>query len=178
MLPQAVIFDMDGLLIDTEKVSAATFQHTCHAHKAGQVANQYGQLIGRNQQEQRAIFADLLPDHVDLLRFDKDWRDLFLDQLRHVVPLKPYAWSLCQWLDAAGVTSADAETWTGGAVKAESWAHIHHHFVQVQDRTSRLEEQLRKTETQAAELEKERARLATLLQAHEEKTTCTKECST
>ena len=108
MLPQAVIFDMDGLLIDTEIVSAGTFKHTCHAHNASQIANQYGQLIGRNQQEQRAIFADLLPDHVDLLRFDKDWRDLFLDQLRHVVPLKPYARSLCQWLETAGVTMAVA----------------------------------------------------------------------
>ena len=102
-----------------------------------------------------------------------------IGQLRQIAQSTPQPQpTFGTWLDAAGVTSADAETWTGGAVKAESWAHIHHHFVQVQDSTSQLEEQLRKTETQAAELEKERARLATLLQAHEEKTTCTKECST
>ena len=66
-------------------------------------ADQHAQINQRNQEEQRAMFADMLPDHVDILRFDKNWRDLFLYQLRHSVPLKPYARSLCQWLDKAGV---------------------------------------------------------------------------
>ena len=71
-LPAAVLFDMDGLLIDTEGVSEATYRQTCLAHDAAVAADAYGRLIGRDQPEQRAIFKTLLPDHVDLARFDRE----------------------------------------------------------------------------------------------------------
>ena len=102
-LPAAVLFDMDGLLIDTEGVSEATYRQTCLAHDAAVAAGAYGQLIGRDQPEQRAIFKTLLPDHVDLARFDREWRQAFLDQLEHHVPLKPGARDLCAWLSQRSV---------------------------------------------------------------------------
>jgi len=102
-LPAAVLFDMDGLLIDTEGVSEATYRQTCLAHDAAVAADAYGQLIGRDQPEQRAIFKTLLPDHVDLARFDREWRQAFLDQLEHHVPLKPGARDLCAWLSQRSV---------------------------------------------------------------------------
>jgi HAD superfamily hydrolase (TIGR01509 family) len=102
-LPAAVLFDMDGLLIDTEGVSEATYRQTCLAHDATVAADAYGQLIGRDQPEQRAIFKTLLPDHVDLARFDREWRQAFLDQLEHHVPLKPGARDLCAWLSQRSV---------------------------------------------------------------------------
>lgn len=102
-LPAAVLFDMDGLLIDTEGVSEATYRQTCLAHDAAVAADAYGQLIGRDQPEQRAIFKTMLPDHVDLARFDREWRQAFLDQLEHHVPLKPGARDLCAWLSQRSV---------------------------------------------------------------------------
>ena len=102
-LPAAVLFDMDGLLIDTEGVSEATYRQTCLVHDAAVAADAYGQLIGRDQPEQRAIFKTLLPDHVDLARFDREWRQAFLDQLEHHVPLKPGARDLCAWLSQRSV---------------------------------------------------------------------------
>ena len=102
-LPAAVLFDMDGLLIDTEGVSEATYRQTCLAHDAAVAADAYGRLIGRDQPEQRAIFKTLLPDHVDLARFDREWRQAFLDQLEHHVPLKPGARDLCAWLSQRSV---------------------------------------------------------------------------
>ena len=102
-LPAAVLFDMDGLLIDTEGVSEATYRQTCLVYDAAVAADAYGQLIGRDQPEQRAIFKTLLPDHVDLARFDAEWRQAFLDQLEHHVPLKPGAKDLCQWLSRQSV---------------------------------------------------------------------------
>ena len=102
-LPDAVLFDMDGLLIDSERVSAATYRQVCQHYDAASADDAYPQLIGRDQAEQRAMFQEILPPHVDLARFDAEWREAFWQALAHEVPLKPDALVLCQWLKERGV---------------------------------------------------------------------------
>lgn len=101
--PDAVLFDMDGLLIDSERVSAATYRQICARHNAANASDAYAQLIGRDQAEQREIFKEILPAHVDLARFDAEWRTAFWQALAHEVPLKPDADALCRWLSGRGV---------------------------------------------------------------------------
>ena len=101
--PDAVLFDMDGLLIDSERVSAATYRQICARYDAASARDAYPQLIGRDQTEQRAIFKEILPDYVDLAGFDAAWREAFWQALAHEVPLKPDADVLCQWLKGRGV---------------------------------------------------------------------------
>ncbi len=101
--PDAVLFDMDGLLIDSERVSAATYRQVCARYDAASASDAYAQLIGRDQDEQREIFEEILPPHVDLARFDAAWRAAFWDALADEVPLKPDADALCRWLNGRGV---------------------------------------------------------------------------
>ena len=65
----AVIFDMDGLLLDTEKLSYDSFVTTAHAHNQPFAFDDYRQLIGRNAKTGIDILRRMLPAHIDATTF-------------------------------------------------------------------------------------------------------------
>ena len=71
----AVIFDMDGLLLDTEKLSYDSFVTTAHAHNQPFAFDDYRQLIGRNAKTGIDILRRMLPAHIDATTFKDEWLD-------------------------------------------------------------------------------------------------------
>ena len=79
-LPKAVILDMDGLLLDTEKISRACYRLALEAFAvAGEVDvdAHYAQLIGLPAPRQRQVLGGILPDSIDVAEFDGYWRAVF-----------------------------------------------------------------------------------------------------
>ena len=78
------------------------------------------------------------------------------------------ATTLNSWLEAACVSTADVERWTLGAIKAETWQHLHAHFSQVADKCTQQAAQLQSLTSGLEEANKEKERLATRLRNHNE----------
>merc|ERR1712086_1140076 len=73
------------------------------------------------------------------------------------------ATTLNSWLEAACVSTADVERRTLGAIKAETWQHLHAHFSQVADKCTQQAAQLQSLTSGLEEANKEKERLATRL---------------
>ncbi len=70
--PQAIVFDMDGLLLDTESIALATFEDACRVHGLDVERAVYERCIGTSVQGTRDILAGVLGyDAYD--RLSRDW---------------------------------------------------------------------------------------------------------
>ena len=48
----------------------------------------------------------------------------------------------CEWLEQAGLSSAEVVAWTTGDIQAESWAFVHSHFTAVAEQNRQLEKEV------------------------------------
>ena len=87
-LPSVVLSDMDGLLLDTEKLSKQSFYDVMHRYGLDHVDVIFPQLIGRNKAAHQVIFNTHLPSHIDRQVFADDWMACYLDLMAHDVPVK------------------------------------------------------------------------------------------
>ena len=56
--PGAVVFDMDGLLLDTERQALKAFLHACSVHGVTPNLSTYYRCIGRRSRDTRQVLID------------------------------------------------------------------------------------------------------------------------
>ncbi len=104
---QAAIFDMDGLLLDTERVCMRVFQEACEVQKLPFYEEVYLSIIGRNAAGIETIFRKAYGSELD--RLHQEWRSRYNAVVMHqAIPVKHGVVELLEWLKQQNVPTAVA----------------------------------------------------------------------
>lgn len=75
--PRALVFDMDGLLLDTERIALDTFEVACRLHNKPVAREIYFRCIGSNMVGTRDILQQALGPTFPYDQISKDWMELY-----------------------------------------------------------------------------------------------------
>lgn len=104
---QAAIFDMDGLLLDTERVCMGVFEEACVTLALPFYRETYLNIIGRNAAGIREIFLEAYADNCDAVI--AEWRTRYHEIVENkAIPVKPGVIELLEWLQAQQIPMAVA----------------------------------------------------------------------
>jgi HAD superfamily hydrolase (TIGR01509 family) len=104
----AVVFDMDGLLLDTEVIYRDVFTTVCVAHGYEVPETLYRSLIGTPSDRTQDLLLDSFGPDFPLASVYADCREGLDAQFRIGVPAKPGAQELLAFLAAQGMPTAVA----------------------------------------------------------------------
>ncbi|MEO1292239.1 MAG: HAD family phosphatase [Pseudomonadota bacterium] len=108
MRPAAVIFDMDGLLLDTERVARDAFAETCAGHGLLPPPGFFERMVGLNNAASRRVLAEFLGNAASPELFEKRWDDACDRVLARGMPVKTGVETLLAALAEASVPLAVA----------------------------------------------------------------------
>ncbi len=95
----AVLFDMDGLLIDSEVVAAKAFTETAADYGLPDVYDLFLSLVGCNENTHKVVIEKALGKQIDTQQFRIDWTARYHESLQgSVPPLLPGVTELLDWL--------------------------------------------------------------------------------
>lgn len=104
---RAICFDMDGVLVDSERMSLRLVGEAAALQGCEMTPEQCLLSIGANVARFRQVLNDLFPGRIDADRFMQDWFDLTMDYVRRDgVPLMPCARETLASLRARGLKLA------------------------------------------------------------------------
>lgn len=107
--PAAVVFDMDGLLLDTERLARECFDQACRLAGVNVAPDVYQRCIGCNREATAAILLEALESEADYRRLDGHWESLYHRRITSgPVPSKPGAVELLEALRARAIPCAVA----------------------------------------------------------------------
>jgi HAD superfamily hydrolase (TIGR01509 family) len=105
--PRAVIFDMDGLLLDSEPLYRVTWQAAAAELGCPIDDDFYARFVGRGNDEAERLLCERFGDALPLDAFRTRWRRDFDERLaRAPLARKPGALALLDRLDARGIPKA------------------------------------------------------------------------
>lgn len=106
---QAAIFDMDGLLLDTERVCMQAFEQACQQLSLTFVKSAYLKIIGRNAKGiEEAIMSHYAP-YTEYAPLRKAWMDGYWPIVENeAIPIKPGVVDLLTWLQSESIPIAVA----------------------------------------------------------------------
>lgn len=96
--PQAVVFDMDGLLLDTERVYFDSFRATLGALGLPPDDALFQRLVGTNQVLGRHLLTEGLPGRVTIDEFENFWHNDIAKRLADCIPVKPGVRAVAEYL--------------------------------------------------------------------------------
>ena len=103
--PDALLFDMDGLLLDSERVALHSFLETTGTFDidADRAKQFFLTLVGTSTAITRQRVDEFLPRHHDRDEFAQMWSAAFKTRMTNQVPLKPFVGDVLARLAAKGV---------------------------------------------------------------------------
>ena len=109
MNPDAFIFDLDGLLLDTESHSMKAFQDTAEAFGLEDRIDLFLSLVGTNEVTHRQRLAEALEPKIDSTTFRDSWTERFHQSMEHQPPgLLPGVSEILDWLASENIKLAVA----------------------------------------------------------------------
>lgn len=114
--PRAIIFDMDGLMLNSEVIFHQAWQQTLInlGYKALDRST-YLQLVGCSNNRAEQLLVELLGDNFPVERFHAGWTARWETLAAQGIPMKPGLEALLDWLEsinlpkAVGTSSSDRE---------------------------------------------------------------------
>ncbi|SQD77380.1 HAD family hydrolase [Moritella yayanosii] len=127
---QAAIFDMDGLLLDTERVCKGIFKEACASLSIPFLEDVYLDIIGRNSQGIEKVIRAGYGRDLDYPVLHEAWRIRYNAVVKHhAVPVKDGVVELLTWLKNNNIPTAVATSTQQDVAKIKlSLAGLDHYF--------------------------------------------------
>lgn len=127
---KAAIFDMDGLLLDTERVAMNTFEQACKVLGFPFHSEIYLGIIGRNAAGIEEVIRSGYGDDLDYPKLNQEWQTRYREVVtKQAIPKKLGVESLLAWLKSNGYKIAVATSSKKEVAQIKlSLANIDHYF--------------------------------------------------